>query len=348
LKRMLRTIVALTGRTLDEVIKSLQDSDSELYPHRALRQYMERLNATAISAESQLEKVLPGDNHPNPSRTRLALAVLDLQLRTERVVATCTRTTDAESRQRALNALLALRTSIRTRSLAAANQSQAITQLQQTTPERAVRNLASALAALSTARVDTMALTASQLEIPATAKTEPHDASSEEHDADHADNHTTGLSTNTRQAIQAASASVLAIAAGELISPHRWYWAAIAAFVVFTGTNSRGELLVKGWQRMAGTVLGVIAGVVIATAAQGHTMVDTALMFACIFMGFYLLRLSYALMIFWITIMVALVYTLLGYFSDELLLLRLEETAVGVAAGAVVAIVLLPMSVRSR
>src|SRR5699024_5889691 len=89
LKRMLRTIVALTGRTLDEVIKSLQDSDSELYPHRALRQYMERLNATAISAESQLEKVLPGDNHPNPSRTRLALAVLDLQLRTERVVATC-------------------------------------------------------------------------------------------------------------------------------------------------------------------------------------------------------------------------------------------------------------------
>src|SRR5699024_1627494 len=125
-------------------------------------------------------------------------------------------------------------------------------------------------------------------------------------------------------------------------------WAAIAAFVVFTGTNSRGELLVKGWQRMAGTVLGVIAGVVIATAVQGYTMVDTALMFACIFMGFYLLRLSYALMIFWITIMVALVYTLLGYFSDELLLLRLEETAVGVAAGAVVAVLLLPMSVRSR
>ena len=46
---------------------------------------------------------------------------------------------------------------------------------------------------------------------------------------------------------------------GETVSPSHWYWAAIAAFVIFAGTNSWAETLNKGWQRLLGTVLGVPA-----------------------------------------------------------------------------------------
>ena len=60
-----------------------------------------------------------------------------------------------------------------------------------------------------------------------------------------------GMLPSTRQAIQVAVAAALAIVVGETISPSHWYWAAIAAFVIFAGTNSWAETLDKGWQRSA-------------------------------------------------------------------------------------------------
>ena len=68
-----------------------------------------------------------------------------------------------------------------------------------------------------------------------------------------------GLRPTTRQAIQVTVAASLAIVIGELVSPARWFWAVIAAFVIFAGTNSWGETLTKGWQRLLGTMLGVPA-----------------------------------------------------------------------------------------
>src|SRR5699024_6647365 len=59
LKRMLRAVLALTGRTLDEVIKALQSGEVDALHHATLRRHLERLNEAAISTESQLEKVLP-------------------------------------------------------------------------------------------------------------------------------------------------------------------------------------------------------------------------------------------------------------------------------------------------
>ena len=73
----------------------------------------------------------------------------------------------------------------------------------------------------------------------------------------------------TRQAIQAVVAASLAIVTGDLVSPARWYWAVIAAFVVFAGTNTWGDTLTKGWQRLWGTVLGVPCGILVATLVAG-------------------------------------------------------------------------------
>jgi uncharacterized membrane protein YccC len=156
-----------------------------------------------------------------------------------------------------------------------------------------------------------------------------------------------GMPPTTRQAIQVSIASALAVGAGELLSPNRWYWAVIAAFVVFNGTSSRGETFVKGWQRMLGTIGGVLAGVLIATAVGGAKDLAIGLIFVCIFFAFYSIRGAYAAFIFWLTILLALMYGLLGHFTPELLLLRLEETALGAVIGVLVATFVLPVSSRA-
>ncbi|BCJ33658.1 hypothetical protein Athai_11610 [Actinocatenispora thailandica] len=139
----------------------------------------------------------------------------------------------------------------------------------------------------------------------------------------------------------------LAILAGELLSPQRWYWAVIAAFVVFAGTTSAGQTLMKGFRRVVGTLVGIVTGTVVALLVAGDLPLVVGLLFVCIFAGFYLVAISYSAMTFFITVMLGLLYSLLGTFTPGLLVLRLEETAAGAAAGALAALVVLPTSTKS-
>jgi uncharacterized membrane protein YccC len=156
-----------------------------------------------------------------------------------------------------------------------------------------------------------------------------------------------GLRQTTRQAIQASVAASLAIVTGELLAPARWYWAVIAAFVVFAGTNSWGETLTKGWQRLLGTMLGVPAGVLVATLFGGDKTASLVAIFVCLFCAFYFMTVTYSLMTFWITTMLALLYGLLGQFSFGVLMLRIEETAIGAVIGIAVAILVLPTTTQT-
>jgi Fusaric acid resistance protein-like len=150
-----------------------------------------------------------------------------------------------------------------------------------------------------------------------------------------------------RAAIQASIGGALAITGGELLSAQRWYWAVIAGFLVFAGTNSRGDLLVKGWRRVWGTLLGILAGTVLATLLSGHLPLTVAVLLLCIFFAFYTQRVSYSAMTLFITVMVGMLYDLLGTFSPGVLVLRLEETAIGVAGSVVAAMLVLPTRTRS-
>jgi uncharacterized membrane protein YccC len=122
----------------------------------------------------------------------------------------------------------------------------------------------------------------------------------------------------------------------------------ITAFIVFAGTQSRGEILSKGSERIVGTLAGVVIGLLVATAASGYPGIMLALVFVCIFLGFYLFQVAYAFMIFWVTVLIALLYGLLGYTETPLLVLRFEETAIGAAIGIMVAMFLLPTRTRDR
>ena len=154
------------------------------------------------------------------------------------------------------------------------------------------------------------------------------------------------LDMTSRQAIQVAVAGALAILAGRELSSTRYYWAVIAAFIMFTGTGTRAETFVKGSNRVLGTLVGLLVSIWAANLTAGHTSLVLLVIVASMFCGFYLVRLSYAYMIFFVTIMVGQLYSVLHEFSDGLLVLRLEETAIGAAIGFAVALVVLPLSTR--
>lgn len=147
----------------------------------------------------------------------------------------------------------------------------------------------------------------------------------------------------TRQGVQVTIASALAMLAGALLSSQRWYWAVLAAFIVFNNTSSRGETVARAWLRILGTAIGVIFGIVLAQAVAGHGWIELTSIFLSLFLGVYFLRVSYALMMFFLTAALALLYARLGMFSDDLLYIRLAETAIGAFLGGLAAIAVLPI-----
>ncbi|MFG2138417.1 FUSC family protein [Streptomyces sp. NPDC048650] len=159
----------------------------------------------------------------------------------------------------------------------------------------------------------------------------------------------TGLQRpTTRAAFQVAVGSALAIVGGEFLSSQRWYWAVLTCWVVFLNTASTGEILVKGYRRLLGTALGVVAGVGLAGLVGNHTWTAFALVLLCVFGMFFTAPLSYALMSFFVTAMLGLLYTLLNTYSLATLVLRIEETALGAACGIIAAVLVLPVHTDRR
>ena len=154
------------------------------------------------------------------------------------------------------------------------------------------------------------------------------------------------VSLLTRQSIQVAVAGTLAILAGRELSQARYYWAVLAAFVAFAGTATRSETFIKATNRVVGTLVGLGAGIGLAHLTSGHTYWIIFVIILSMSCGFYLVSISYAAMIFFVTIMVSQLYSELHEFSASLLALRLEETAIGAAIGIAVALVVLPTSTR--
>lgn len=146
-----------------------------------------------------------------------------------------------------------------------------------------------------------------------------------------------------RLPVQVTLACGLAMGAGLLISPVRWYWAVIAAFIVFNNTRSRADTALRALSRSAGTFGGILAGTALASLLHGHMAAALAILPVTFFFAFYFLQASYSLMIFFITVALALLYGLMGMFAPGLLVLRLEETVIGSVIGAAVAFVVFPI-----
>ena len=149
-----------------------------------------------------------------------------------------------------------------------------------------------------------------------------------------------------RAALQITIASAIAMIFGLLLSRERWFWSVLTAFLVFTNTKSRGDTAIRAIQRSAGTLLGVVIGLAVATLLVGHVVGTVVLASLTVFLAFYYLQVSYAVMSFFVTITLCLVYGLIGQLTVDLLTLRLEETLIGALASTFAAFVVLPASTR--
>ena len=151
---------------------------------------------------------------------------------------------------------------------------------------------------------------------------------------------------STRQAVQVALAGALAIILGRQISDTRYYWAVLATFVTFTGTATSSETSFKAANRLFGTLVGLGLAIVLAEATAGHTMLMLTVIVLSVMCGFYVINVSYAGMVLFITILVAQLYSALHEFTPGFLVLRLEETSLGAAIGIAVGLFVLPTSTR--
>jgi uncharacterized membrane protein YgaE (UPF0421/DUF939 family) len=149
-----------------------------------------------------------------------------------------------------------------------------------------------------------------------------------------------------RTAIQMGVAVGAATALGDVLSPLRFYWAVLAAIITFMNANTTGEQVRKAFFRVAGTVVGIGVGSLLVTAVGHHTYWSIAVILAALFFGFYLMRINYTFMVIGVTVMVSQLYLQLDEFSNSLLLLRLEETALGAAVTVVVVMLVFPLRTR--
>ncbi|MEU0675543.1 FUSC family protein [Streptomyces sp. NPDC006172] len=151
----------------------------------------------------------------------------------------------------------------------------------------------------------------------------------------------------TRQAFQATVASALALLAGQLLSEERWYWAVGTVWWIFVNTASRGETLVRGFRRIFGTVIGIVVGLLVAIPLHGAPAPTAALVAVCVFGIFYTAAVSYSWMMLAVTVMVSLLYGLLGVLDPGLLGLRLAETGVGALCAASAVVLVLPVTTHA-
>lgn len=149
-----------------------------------------------------------------------------------------------------------------------------------------------------------------------------------------------------RSALQITLASAIAMTLGLALSRERWFWAVLASFLVFTNTNSRGDTAMKALQRSVGTLFGISIGLGLATLLNEQMATALVVTGISIFLAFYFLQTSYATMTFFVSIALCLVYGMIGSLTVDLLLLRIEETALGAAAGTLVAFLVFPARTR--
>jgi uncharacterized membrane protein YccC len=97
--------------------------------------------------------------------------------------------------------------------------------------------------------------------------------------------------------------------------------------------------------RVAGTVVGVIAGSLLAHVAGDRVWLQIVVVLVSLFLGMYLFRINYTFMTIGITVMVSQLYVELDEFSNSLLILRLGETAVGAGIAILTVLLVLPLHV---
>ena len=344
--RALRLTVATVLRRLEDAVLA----PASRREARRLAADIDRLHEAALAVDDRIVRLPGPETSAGVTLGELRDRVFELQLAAERVVQAVGQVVSSDAlpapaRRLARAALDAARREARGRRGAAAGVVPLLTEAgrrvrELRAPPRAhddVRRLGTSLVDLARAARWVREAAPSRLPPPVAAPPPPPGGRGP-----------LGLTHPTRQAIQATLAAAIAMTAGARLSSTRWFWAVIAAFVMFTGATTVADTVERAWLRVVGTVLGAGAGLLAGAVVAGHRRLELGAAFACVFLAYWLFRVSYAWLLFWFTALIAVLYRLLGRFTPELMVLRVEETVVGAGIGVVVAAVVLPVRARTR
>jgi uncharacterized membrane protein YgaE (UPF0421/DUF939 family) len=340
LKSYLRAYYAEVVRVLDEIIETVTAGEEKDENHSSVRSEVVHLNETALQVVKEFNQTLSVSTQ---NEKKPILSLFDLELTTEQLGVASRFPLPDNQRDVTIRTLHELRLMAQQRQRnRPAIEMHEIQQIDKHAWNTALPDMARALKqAPQLGEVDGLLAEATENNL----ESNNSDEIDSDESTDSEDNEF--LSPALRQAIQVGIAVTLAIVAGSFLSLRRWYWAALTAFIVFAGTSSRADTFKKGLQRVAGTLTGVVGGILVAFGIGGDHGIALGIIFLCIFMAFYFIQITYAVTIFWFTIALALLYSLLGRFSVDLLVLRIEETIIGAVIGIAVAVLLLSTSTRA-
>ena len=141
---------------------------------------------------------------------------------------------------------------------------------------------------------------------------------------------TTPLHISTRMALQMLVALGLAFAIGMTVFPAHWAWVVLTAFIVCSGSVSRGDAIYKGLMRLGGAVGGASLAAAIAHIAVSDPVYDAAIIFVVLFVGIWLRQINYA----WWAICATLIFALLQGPQDQAILPLLGMRIVCILIGA--------------
>ncbi|HTR08720.1 MAG TPA: FUSC family protein [Paraburkholderia sp.] len=145
-----------------------------------------------------------------------------------------------------------------------------------------------------------------------------------------------------RPALVATVAALLAMVAGSELSEDRSMWAVISTFVVFLGTTSYQGTRVRVMKRIAGTSTGAAVSVLLITVCGHQTWFLVTAMALSVFGWAYYILHAYARGVFFITMLVGLAYSQLGFAIVPLAKLRIEEVFAGCFVSLAAAVLLMP------
>ncbi|WP_018179272.1 FUSC family protein [Jongsikchunia kroppenstedtii] len=153
------------------------------------------------------------------------------------------------------------------------------------------------------------------------------------------------LRLTTRHAVQLAVTAGVAVELGRLVSPDRYYWAVVTAFLMFTGAATASETARKAIGSMAGTFVGIWIAMSLEQLTAGNLAVSVSIMVACIFFAQYYAQVSSLVSRLFMTVALGQMFGLIEpALEHNLLLTRLGETVIGGLTGIVASAVILRVS----
>ena len=133
-----------------------------------------------------------------------------------------------------------------------------------------------------------------------------------------------------RMALQMFVALGLAFVIGMNVFPTHWAWVVLTAFIVCSGTVSRGDAVYKGLMRLGGAIGGAVLAAAMAHVALMEPVAGAAAIFAIVFVGTWLRQINYA----WWAVCATLIFALLQGPQDEAILSALGMRIACILIGA--------------